>query len=519
MFNKYRHLFVSLFVVAILSLIPHVAESYSGLNTQSLTTENISSVVILVHGVNSGPTKYPTLYDNFVDAIWPTDSGNTALVQFNWGIENFNYASDTVGTRHDLSTFETFKAGMSPNAWAGVDKLKTTVERIQSILPNIPISIVSHSQGTVVTLAALQEGMHIENWVLMGSPLDKESIAVDENNTHLGQAAQNVTGAILNLWSRADDTAGYKGGIGRFGLPRMGDDVSFNIPDYDSNNISEIKVTNVDHDDWWKGDWITDTNGHIWSQMTKGGTDFLSSDEPRKMLLGLLTSPSLPLNLDTNRTECFHNLQMFAISDPTSAVALEDCGQCQGATNTSRLFIGQEGRVVAGLGANNLRDNPTKAGKVVTQIPELGTFSVLDGPIDAEGLNWWKVDFNGHIGWTAEGDNSEYWVEPLIENTSTDLQNDIVGDWDNGVSLETETVIYSSLIFSADGAFGFDVFEGGIKGTFTFVSEDRINITGESCGVVGCDPITWETDVAICGNVLRITGPFSDKSTLWYRSR
>jgi uncharacterized protein YraI len=50
---------------------------------------------------------------------------------------------------------------------------------------------------------------------------------------------------------------------------------------------------------------------------------------------------------------------------------------------------------------------------VLTQIPSGGTFTVLAGPTCANGMNWWQVNYNGTVGWTAEGDASGYWLEPL----------------------------------------------------------------------------------------------------------
>jgi hypothetical protein len=40
---------------------------------------------------------------------------------------------------------------------------------------------------------------------------------------------------------------------------------------------------------------------------------------------------------------------------------------------------------------------------------------VLEGPICADGLIFWKVEnelIPGGAGWTAEGNGKEYWLEP-----------------------------------------------------------------------------------------------------------
>lgn len=78
----------------------------------------------------------------------------------------------------------------------------------------------------------------------------------------------------------------------------------------------------------------------------------------------------------------------------------------------SRLAIGGQGRVLPGA-PNNLRGQPTTGSLRVGQIPSGGVFAVLDGPHCADGTAWWQVDYEGAVGWTAEGQDDAYWVEPL----------------------------------------------------------------------------------------------------------
>ncbi len=49
----------------------------------------------------------------------------------------------------------------------------------------------------------------------------------------------------------------------------------------------------------------------------------------------------------------------------------------------------------------------------MTTIPAGGVFAVLEGPICTDnGIAWWKVNSNGIIGYTAEGQATVYWLEP-----------------------------------------------------------------------------------------------------------
>ncbi|MBZ0309596.1 MAG: SH3 domain-containing protein [Anaerolineae bacterium] len=77
----------------------------------------------------------------------------------------------------------------------------------------------------------------------------------------------------------------------------------------------------------------------------------------------------------------------------------------------SRLTIGQPGRVTPG-DANNLRAEPTTQSQRVGQIPGSGVFMVLDGPVCTPGMAWWQVEYNGVVGWTGEGQDNTYWLEP-----------------------------------------------------------------------------------------------------------
>lgn len=80
----------------------------------------------------------------------------------------------------------------------------------------------------------------------------------------------------------------------------------------------------------------------------------------------------------------------------------------------ARLTPGAWGRVTTWPNLpNRLRSYPSFYGAVIGQIPAGGLFQVLSGPRCESGVNWWQVNYNGRIGWTAEGDGSIYWLEPF----------------------------------------------------------------------------------------------------------
>lgn len=79
----------------------------------------------------------------------------------------------------------------------------------------------------------------------------------------------------------------------------------------------------------------------------------------------------------------------------------------------SRLRPGGRGRVTPGAG-NRLRTDPSTSAAQIGLIPGSAAFDVLAGPVcDPAGRAWFQVAYSGLIGWTAEGQGSEYWTEPI----------------------------------------------------------------------------------------------------------
>jgi hypothetical protein len=80
---------------------------------------------------------------------------------------------------------------------------------------------------------------------------------------------------------------------------------------------------------------------------------------------------------------------------------------------TTRLFINSEGRVIPGLGANNLRAAPGQESAHVGQLKSDERFRVIEGPVCVESMAWWKIESGTLTGWTAEGAGETYWLEPI----------------------------------------------------------------------------------------------------------
>lgn len=98
-------------------------------------------------------------------------------------------------------------------------------------------------------------------------------------------------------------------------------------------------------------------------------------------------------------------LLALCLSFPTVSVFSQSCP-------TPRLVIGEQGRVTPGA-ANRVRADPGVNGTLLGEIPGGAVFEVLEGPRCIDGLNWWRVEYGDLIGWTAEGNATTYFLEPI----------------------------------------------------------------------------------------------------------
>jgi hypothetical protein len=92
------------------------------------------------------------------------------------------------------------------------------------------------------------------------------------------------------------------------------------------------------------------------------------------------------------------------------------------------LAIGQPARVVAPDGLN-MRDQPTSSGQLLLLLPSNQRVTVLEGPTEAEGFRWWRVDDGGgNVGWVAESDGETEWLSPRMGEAQPVDRSPRVGD-------------------------------------------------------------------------------------------
>ena len=104
--------------------------------------------------------------------------------------------------------------------------------------------------------------------------------------------------------------------------------------------------------------------------------------------------------------------QFQPLATPTPAPFNPGVTQCLNAP-PPRLHIGGQGRVTLNGVPNRIRSQPNTSGTILGQIPSGGVFSVIGGPNCDGTYAWWQVNYNGVVGWTAEGTGSDYFVEPM----------------------------------------------------------------------------------------------------------
>jgi hypothetical protein len=62
-----------------------------------------------------------------------------------------------------------------------------------------------------------------------------------------------------------------------------------------------------------------------------------------------------------------------------------------------------------------VRSEPKVADNLIALLYPGAVVQVIGGPVCADGLVFWKVmndSIPGGAGWTAEGDGTNYWLEP-----------------------------------------------------------------------------------------------------------
>jgi hypothetical protein len=83
----------------------------------------------------------------------------------------------------------------------------------------------------------------------------------------------------------------------------------------------------------------------------------------------------------------------------------------------TRLSVGSRAVVTPGDFPNRVRSEPEVGDNIIQLLYPDTIVKILAGPVCVGGLVFWKVENDsipGGSGWTAEGDGTEYYLEPYI---------------------------------------------------------------------------------------------------------
>ncbi|MCA0458087.1 MAG: SH3 domain-containing protein [Chloroflexi bacterium] len=138
-----------------------------------------------------------------------------------------------------------------------------------------------------------------------------------------------------------------------------------------------------------------------------------------------------------------------------------------------RLSKDAEAQVVAGGLPNVLREQPGSSSQPLGQIPPEDSFIVLDGPrcTTLDKIVWWQINYNNLIGWTGEGQDGEYWLEPLTNGatptpTAPTIQDITTGNANAVSQLYTADVDSPYILNTLDDT---NLILGGADGSITLL--------------------------------------------------
>jgi len=107
----------------------------------------------------------------------------------------------------------------------------------------------------------------------------------------------------------------------------------------------------------------------------------------------------------------------------------------------SRINVGLEVQVASTV--LNLRAQPSSNAEVLQQVPTGTVFRVDGGPSCVDNFVWWYVNVNGQLGYIAEGQDGEYFVEP---ERPTPLQSREIMNPSNLVNLREFATISGNFV-------------------------------------------------------------------------
>lgn len=81
----------------------------------------------------------------------------------------------------------------------------------------------------------------------------------------------------------------------------------------------------------------------------------------------------------------------------------------------TRMILDERGQVMDDdMRPLNVRSGPSTEYRILGRLEVLEVFLVLDGPVCGGDYAWYRVQHDDLIGWVAEGDLNQYYIEPYF---------------------------------------------------------------------------------------------------------
>lgn len=226
------------------------------------TEDKIRSITILIHGVNTDAAWFRRVINamrRYQDASEVPEGSNVEyrlkylIIPFTWG----DYEIRKQGGHGQYAVDEVHQ--MFENPLIGYDRIyqghsairmKELIDECNKL--NVQVNVIAHSNGTLETCGALLLGTTIDNFILMGSPLDCDN---SRSQNELRASVARVGSRTYSFWSNGDEWAWIKGGIGCFGdnaFYRQRNPTIRNVEFRQGAVIKGVTITEeeVDHSDY-----------------------------------------------------------------------------------------------------------------------------------------------------------------------------------------------------------------------------------------------------------------------------
>lgn len=157
---------------------------------------------------------------------------------------------------------------------------------------------------------------------------------------------------------------------------------------------------------------ITTTEGDRANMRSGPGADFSIVDRlSNGTLVTLVEGPRFGGSFTWWRVQTASGAVGWVVESADGVQVLVPTGG--GAPAPATLAPGGRAIVTSEGGRLNVRTNPSTSAAVLTVLNVGSVVSIVDGPVNADGLIWWRVQTDAGNGWVAEGLGPVRWLAPF----------------------------------------------------------------------------------------------------------